>query len=71
MYLFRDGLFPSTIISPRTSGASVLRHLKYDPAADPSAHQAARQGLQDGTTCRPVTNHAQVGSTSSSITLMS
>ena len=35
MYLFRDGLLPSTIISHRTSVASVLRHWKYDPAADP------------------------------------
>ena len=32
MHLFRDGLLPSTIISHRTS---VLRHLVYDPAADP------------------------------------
>ena len=31
----RDGLFPSTIISYRTSVASVLRHWVYDPAADP------------------------------------
>ena len=36
MHLFRDGLLPSTIISHRTSVASVLRHWKYaDPAADP------------------------------------
>ena len=35
MHLFRDGLLPSTIISHRTSVASVLRHCVYDPAADP------------------------------------
>ena len=35
MHLFRDGLLPSTIISHRTSVASVLRHWLYDPAADP------------------------------------
>ena len=35
MHLFRDGLLPSTLISHRTSGASVLRHWVYDPAADP------------------------------------
>ena len=35
MHLFRDGLFPSTIIPHRTSVASVLRHWVYDPAADP------------------------------------
>ena len=36
MHLFRDGLLlPSTIISHCTSVASVLRHWKYDPAADP------------------------------------
>ena len=35
MHLFRDGLLPSTIISHRTSVASVLRHWVYDPAADP------------------------------------
>ena len=35
MHLFRDGLHPSTIISHRTSVASVLRHWVYDPAADP------------------------------------
>ena len=35
MHLFRDGLLPSTIISHRTSVASVLRHWIYDPAADP------------------------------------
>ena len=35
MPLFRDGLLPSTIISHRTSVASVLRHWVYDPAADP------------------------------------
>ena len=35
MHLFRDELLPSTIISHRTSVASVLGHLKYDPAADP------------------------------------
>ena len=35
MHLFRDGLLPSTTISHRTSVASVLRHWKYDPAADP------------------------------------
>ena len=34
MHLFRDGLLPSTIISHRTSVASVLRHWVYDPAAD-------------------------------------
>ena len=34
MHLFRDGLIPSTIISHRTSVASVLRHWVYDPAAD-------------------------------------
>ena len=35
MHLFRDGLRPLTIISHRTSVASVLRHWVYDPAADP------------------------------------
>ena len=35
MHLFRDGLLPSTLISHRTSVASVLRHWVYDPAADP------------------------------------
>ena len=35
MHLFRDGPQPSTIISHRTSVASVLRHWVYDPAADP------------------------------------
>ena len=35
MHLFRDGLLPSTTISHRTSVTSVLRHWKYDPAADP------------------------------------
>ena len=35
MHLFRDGLLPSTIISHRTSVASVLRLWVYDPAADP------------------------------------
>ena len=35
MHLFRDGLLPSTIISHRTSVASVLCHWVYDPAADP------------------------------------
>ena len=35
MHLFRDRLLPSTIISHRTSVASVLRHWVYDPAADP------------------------------------
>ena len=35
MHLFRDGLLPSTLISYRTSVASVLRHWVYDPAADP------------------------------------
>ena len=35
MHLFRDDLLPSTIISHRTSVASVLRHWVYDPAADP------------------------------------
>ena len=35
MHLFRDGLLPSTIISHRTSVASVLRHWVYNPAADP------------------------------------
>ena len=34
MHLFRDGLLPSTIISHRTSVASVLLHWVYDPAAD-------------------------------------
>ena len=34
MHLFRDGLFPSRIISHRTPVASVLRHWVYDPAAD-------------------------------------
>ena len=33
MHLFRDGLLPSTIISHRTSVASVLRLWVYDPAA--------------------------------------
>ena len=35
MHLFRDDLLPSTIISHRTSVASVLCHWVYDPAADP------------------------------------
>ena len=35
MHLFRDRLLPSTIISHRTSVASVLRHRVYDPAANP------------------------------------
>ena len=35
MYLFRDGLLRSTIISHPTFVASVLRHWVYDPAADP------------------------------------
>ena len=35
MHLFRDRLLPATIISHRTSVASVLRHWVYDPAADP------------------------------------
>ena len=35
MHLFRDGQLPLTIISHRTSVASVLRHWVYDPAADP------------------------------------
>ena len=35
MHLFRDGLLPSTIISHRTSVASVLRHWLYVLAADP------------------------------------
>ena len=34
MHLFRDGLLPSTIISHRTSVASVLCHWVYDPAAN-------------------------------------
>ena len=34
MQLFRDGLLPVTIISHRTSVASVLHHWVYDPAAD-------------------------------------
>ena len=33
MHLFRDGLLPSTMISHRTSVASVLCHWVYDPAA--------------------------------------
>ena len=35
IHLFRDRLLPSAIISHRTSVASVLRHWKYNPAADP------------------------------------
>ena len=35
MHLFKDGLLPSTIISHRTSVASVLRHWVYDLAVDP------------------------------------
>ena len=35
MHLFRDDLLPSTIISHRTSVASVLRHWVYNPTADP------------------------------------
>ena len=34
LILFRDGLLPATIISHRTSVASVLRHWDYDPTAD-------------------------------------
>ena len=33
--LFDEGNSPSTVISHRTSIASVLRHWRYDPAADP------------------------------------
>ena len=35
MHLFMDGFSRSTILSLRTSVASVLRHWVYDPAADP------------------------------------
>ena len=35
MHLFQEGFAPATIISHRTSIASVLRHWRYDPAADP------------------------------------
>ena len=35
MYLFRDGLLPSTITSHRMSAASVLRNWVYDPVANP------------------------------------
>ena len=35
MHLFGDRLLPSTIISHRTSVASVLRHWVYDPATNP------------------------------------
>ena len=35
IHLFRDGLLPSTIISHRTSVASLLRHWVHNPAADP------------------------------------
>ena len=35
MHLFREELLPATIISHRTSEASVLRHWVYHPAADP------------------------------------
>ena len=35
MSLFDDQMTPSTIISHRTSIASVLRHWRYDPATDP------------------------------------
>jgi len=35
VHLFDEGLVPSTIISHRTSIASVLRHWRYDPATDP------------------------------------
>ena len=35
MHHFGDGLLPSTIISHRTSVATVLHHWVYDPAADP------------------------------------
>ena len=34
--LYDEGWTPSTVISHRTSIASVLRHWKYDPAADPN-----------------------------------
>ena len=41
-YLFRDGLLSSTIISHRTSVASVLRHWVYDPAPDPHINLLVR-----------------------------
>ena len=42
MHLFRDGLLSLTIISDRTSVASVLHHWVYDPAADPHIKQFIR-----------------------------
>ena len=60
VHLFRDDLLPSTIISHRTSVASVLRHWVYDPAA---AHQVTGQGFPAGTS-GATQNHAQVGSSS-------
>ena len=59
MHLFRDGLLPSTIISHRTSVASVLRHWVYDPAADPHIKLLVRAGTSGATQ-----NYAQVGSSS-------
>ena len=49
--LVDDVIAPSTVISHRTSVASVLRHWKYDPATDPNV----RLLLQGMRLARPVT----------------
>ena len=48
MHLFRDGLLPATIISHRTSVASVLRHWVYDPAAEPHIKRLIRAFRLEG-----------------------
>ena len=60
MHLFRDGLLPSTIISHRTSVASVLHHWMYDPAAEPHIKLLSFPAGTSGAT----QNHAQVGPSS-------
>ena len=47
MHLFRDGLLPSSIISHRTSVASVLRHWVLRSGSRP-AHQASGQSFPAG-----------------------
>ena len=67
MHLFREGLLPLTIISHRTSVASVLRHWVYDPAADPHIKLLVRAfRLERPVQCK---NHAQVGSSSGFIVI--
>ena len=65
MHLFRDDLLPSTIISHRTSVASVLRHWVYGSRP---AHQVTGQGFPAGTS-GTTQNHAQVGSSSGFIVI--